>query len=242
MDATADRDFVLEYVNALAQLGIHLSRLCEELILFASQEYGFVLLPEAFSTGSSAMPQKKNPDAFELIRAKSGTLLGSAQGIAIIQKGLPLAYNKDLQEIQPLLFQACDIALACARTAAAAIRNLKFRHERMAHAASAGYMNAMAAATYLVSKGVPFRSAHEQIARAVRECIVRGCELHGLPLSELQQFAPQADQDLYFAVTPDAVLDCHDVFGGTARHRVDEAIKAARAKLDHAVEAPHVHA
>ncbi|HEY0566453.1 MAG TPA: argininosuccinate lyase, partial [Terriglobales bacterium] len=148
----------------------------------------------------------------------------------------------DLQEIQPLLFNACDVALGCVRIAAAAVRGLAFNRDRMLSTASSGYMNAMAAATYLVGKGVPFRTAHEQVGKAVRYCIETGCELQDLDLPDIQQFAPEAAGDFYAALTPEAVLDCHDVFGGTARHRVAAAVKSARAKLDRVSEAAHAHA
>lgn len=242
MDATASRDFLLEYVAALATAGIHLSRLSEEMCLFASQEYGFVLLPDAFSTGSSAMPQKKNPDAFELIRAKAGRLLGCAQGIAIAQKGLPLAYNKDLQELQPMLFDACDTALGAIRVASGAVAALEFNFARMKSAASSGYMNAMAAATYLVGKGVPFRTAHEEVGAAVCYAMQKGCELEDLTLEELQQFASQTDAGFYQAITLKSVLDCHDVMGGTARHRVAESLACARKLLNEEKEAQHASA
>lgn len=232
IDATADRDFLLEYVNALAIITIHLSRLSEEMCLFASQEYGFVLLPDAFSTGSSAMPQKKNPDAFELMRGKSARVLGCAQGIAIAQKGLALAYNKDLQELQPMLFEACDTTLGSLRVATGAMAALEFDFARMKSAATCGYMNAMAAATYLAGKGVPFRRAHEEIGAAVRYALARGCELEGLSLPELQQFAPQAGDDFFPAITLEAVLDGHDVIGGTARHRVEQALVQTRKRLN----------
>lgn len=242
MDATASRDFLLEYVDALVIAGIHLSRLSEEMCLFASQEYGFVLLPDSFSTGSSAMPQKKNPDAFELIRAKAGRLLGCSQGIAIVQKGLPLAYNKDLQELQPMLFDACDTALGAIGVASGAVAALEFNFARMKSAASSGYMNAMAAATYLVGKGVPFRTAHEEVGAAVRHAIQKGCELEDLSLEELQRFAPKADADFYQAITLESVLDCHDVIGGTARHRVADALAQARKLLNEDKEAQHASA
>ena len=167
MDATSDRDFILEYLQALTFAGLHLSRFAEEITLFATAEYGFVMLPEAFSTGSSAMPQKKNPDLTELIRAKVGRIHGAAQAVTMQLKGLPLAYNKDMQETQEPAFAVSFVAqmlkLVARFTAA-----LTFNRERMSDAAQTGYLNAMAAATYLVHKGVPFRTAHEKIGNAVR--------------------------------------------------------------------------
>ncbi|WP_446745909.1 argininosuccinate lyase [Silvibacterium acidisoli] len=227
MDATSDRDFVLEYLQALTMVGIHASRFSEEMTLFATAEFGFVDLPEAFSTGSSAMPQKKNPDLTELIRAKVGRLNGAAQTVTLLLKGLPLAYNKDMQETQEPTFEASRTALIMVELLAKFSRAVNFRQERMRAACETGYMNAMAAATYLVYKGVPFRKAHEKIGNAVRYCLEKGCELGDLSLDELKEFGPEFDQDFYAAVTLEATLDCHDVIGGTARTRVHEALAAA---------------
>ena len=165
MDATSDRDFALEFTQALATLGIHISRFAEELTFYSTAEFGFLDLPEAFSTGSSAMPQKKNPDLTELIRGKSGRLLGAATTLATLIKGLPLAYNKDLQEGQEPVFDAADTIAGILSVLPAFTASLKFRFDRMKTAAETGYLNAMAAATYLSNKGVPFRKgprAHRQ--------------------------------------------------------------------------------
>ncbi len=226
IDATSDRDFILEYLNALSLVGLHLSRFAEEITLFATAEFGFVTLPEAFSTGSSAMPQKKNPDLTELIRAKVGRIHGAAQAVAMQLKGLPLAYNKDMQETQEPVFSAGFVPqmlnLVARFTAA-----LDFNRERMNQAARLGYLNAMAAATYLVHKGVPFRTAHEKVGRAVRFAIAKGVELDALTLGELRQFGEEFGEDFYAAITLDATLDCHDVIGGTARERVRKALDRA---------------
>jgi len=230
MDATSDRDFILEYLHALTFVGLHLSRFAEEITLFATAEYGFVMLPEAFSTGSSAMPQKKNPDLTELLRAKVGRVHGAAQAVTLQLKGLPLAYNKDMQETQEPAFSASfmpqTLSLVARFTAA-----LQFNHERMREAAQTGYLNAMAAATYLVHKGVPFRTAHEKIGNAVRYALDKGLELGALPLDELRRFGAEFDEDFYDAVTLEATLDCHDVFGGTARARVKLALESAAARI-----------
>jgi argininosuccinate lyase len=226
IDATSDRDFILEYLNALTFVGLHLSRFAEEITLFATAEFGFVTLPEAFSTGSSAMPQKKNPDLTELIRAKVGRIHGAANAVAMQLKGLPLAYNKDMQETQEPTFSVGFVPqmlnLVARFTAA-----LEFNRERMNQAARLGYMNAMAAATYLVHKGVPFRSAHEKVGRAVRFAIEKGVELDGLTIGELRQFGEEFGEDFYAAITLDATLDCHDVIGGTAHERVHKALDRA---------------
>jgi argininosuccinate lyase len=226
IDATSDRDFILEYLNALTFAGLHLSRFAEEITLFATAEFGFVTLPEAFSTGSSAMPQKKNPDLTELLRAKVARINGAAQAVAMQLKGLPLAYNKDMQETQEPAFSVGfmpQMLKLVARFTAA----LEFNRERMNEAARLGYLNAMAAATYLVYKGVPFRSAHEKIGRAVRFAIEKGVELDGLTLEELRQFGDEFDEDFFAAITLPATLDCHDVIGGTARGRVEKALDRA---------------
>ncbi len=230
IDATSDRDFILEYLQALTFVGLHLSRFAEEITLFATAEYGFVLLPEAFSTGSSAMPQKKNPDLTELLRAKVGRIHGAAQAVTLQLKGLPLAYNKDMQETQEPAFAVSfvphTLGLVARFTAA-----LDFNRERMREAAQTGYLNAMAAATYLVHKGVPFRTAHEKIGNAVRFALDKGVELGELPLDELKQFGPEFDTDFYAAVELNATLDCHDVIGGTARNRVKQALADAAARV-----------
>jgi argininosuccinate lyase len=230
MDATSDRDFVLEYLQALTFVGLHLSRFAEEITLFATAEYGFVQLPEAFSTGSSAMPQKKNPDLTELIRAKVGRIHGAAQAVAMQLKGLPLAYNKDMQETQEPAFAVSFVpqmlGLVARFTAA-----LEFNRERMRDAAQSGYLNAMAAATYLVHKGVPFRKAHEKIGNAVRFALEKGAELGDLSLAELRQFGDEFGEDFYTAISLDATLDCHDVMGGTARKRVHQALEAASQRI-----------
>lgn len=231
MDATSDRDFLLEYLQALTFVGLHLSRFAEEITLFATAEFGFVTLPEAFSTGSSAMPQKKNPDFTELIRAKVGRIHAAAQAVTLQLKGLPLAYNKDMQETQEPAFSVEFVpqmlALAARFTAA-----LEFNRERMAQAAGTGYLNAMAAATYLVRKGVPFRTAHEKIGNAVRFAMEKCVELDRLTLEELRRFGDEFDQDFFAAVTVRATLECHNVIGGTAPERVREALAAASARVE----------
>jgi argininosuccinate lyase len=240
MDATSDRDFILEYLQALTLVGLHLSRFAEEITLFATAEFGFVVLPEAFSTGSSAMPQKKNPDLTELIRAKVGRINGAAQAVTLQLKGLPLAYNKDMQETQEPAFSVEFVppmlALVARFTAA-----LNFNFDRMRAASKSGYLNAMAAATYLVHKGVPFRTAHEKVGNAVRFAIEKGVELGDLTGDELRQFGDEFGEDFYPAVTLQATLDCHDVIGGTAQRRVKQALDEALARV-HSLTQEAVHA
>ncbi|MGA9511898.1 MAG: argininosuccinate lyase [Candidatus Sulfotelmatobacter sp.] len=242
IDATSDRDFVLEFVNALSLLSLHLSRWAEEMIIFSTQEFGFVQLPEAYSTGSSAMPQKKNPDLLELVRGKAGRVIGNATTLMITLKGLPLAYNKDLQETQEPLFAAADTALQSLPLVAGFMKAVEFDHARMNDAAQSGFMNAWAGATYLVSRGVPSRLAHEQIGKAVKLCLEKKCELGDLRLDELQALHPAFDEKFYHSLKPAVVLAMHDVVGGTASARVRQELAAARKKIECLREEVNLHA
>jgi argininosuccinate lyase len=241
IDATSDRDFVLEFVNTLSLLALHLSRWAEEMILFSTQEFGFIRLPEAYSTGSSAMPQKKNPDLLELTRGKAGRVIGNTTALMIAVKGLPLAYNKDLQETQEPLFDAAETVLALAPLVTGWMKAVEFDYERMQQAAQTGFMNAWAAATYLVQRGVPSRLAHEQVGKMVQTCLERECELHDLPLNELRSVNSLFDQDFYTSLTLESVLAIHDVPGGTAPARVRHAIGEARHRVEAISEEIHAH-
>jgi argininosuccinate lyase len=242
VDATSDRDFVIEFVNALSLLAAHLSRWAEEMILFSTQEYGFVELPEAYSTGSSAMPQKKNPDLLELVRGKSGRVVGNATALMVTVKGLPLAYNKDLQETQEPVFDSTDTVLRVLPLVTGFMKAVEFCRERMQHGAESGFMNAWAAATYLVNRGVPSRLAHERIGKAVQMCVERNCDLSELPLADLRQLSPAFDEGFYESLKLSSVLAVHDVPGGTAPVRVRQAIGAARKKVESLREEVHAHA
>jgi argininosuccinate lyase len=242
LDATSDRDFALEFVNTLSLLTLHLSRWAEEMIIFSTQEFGFVHLPEAYSTGSSAMPQKKNPDLLELVRGKAGRVIGNATALMITLKGLPLAYNKDLQETQQPLFEAADTALALLPLVAEFMKAVEFDHQRMSDATQSGFMNAWAAATYLVNRGVPSRMAHEQTGKAVKRCVEKNCELQDLTLEELQELNPAFDENFQDCLKQASVLAIHDVVGGTAPARVQKAIGAAKKKIDSLREEVHAHA
>jgi argininosuccinate lyase len=242
IDATSDRDFILEFVNVVSLLALHLSRWAEEMIIFSSQEFGFVRLPEAYSTGSSAMPQKKNPDLLELVRGRTGRLVGSAAALMVTLKGLPLAYNKDLQETQQPLFDAADAVLGMAPLVAGWMKAVEFDVERMKDSAQLGFMNAWAAATYLVDRGVPSRLAHEQIGKAVKLCLEGRRELQNLTLDELRALNPVFDQDFYECLKPAAVLAIHDVTGGTAPARVRQALADAKKKIEALREEVHAHA
>lgn len=231
MDATSDRDFAIEFTQALAQLGLHISRFAEEITLYSTAEFGFLDLPERFATGSSAMPQKKNPDLTELIRGKSARLFGASSSLLMLIKGLPLAYNKDLQEGQEPVFDAADTMRGMLAVLPAFTRALRFKLPNMLAASQSGYLNAMAAATYLVHKGVAFRKAHEKVGNAVRYALEKGCELNELSLNELKEFGSEFADDFFDAVSLAATLDCHDVLGGTATARVHAALHAAKQRV-----------
>jgi argininosuccinate lyase len=231
MDATSDRDFAIEFVQALSFVALHLSRWAEEFILYSTTEFGFVKLPEAYSTGSSAMPQKKNPDALELIRGKAGKVLAEATALFIGVKGLPLAYNKDMQETQQPVFAAAQQVSSMVRVATGFMATVEFNFDRMQQAASVGFMNAQAAAAYLVRQGVPFRRAHELIGKAVRMCADQSCELEQLSKDDYALCGIDATEQFYAALTLNEVLAIHNVPGGTAPSRVRESLQTAKAKL-----------
>jgi argininosuccinate lyase len=242
IDATSDRDFVLEFVNVLSLVAVHLSRWAEEMIVFSTQEYGFVHLPEAFSTGSSAMPQKMNADLLELTRGKASRVIGNATALLVTLKGLPLAYNKDLQETQEPLFHSAEIVLSLIPLATRWMESVEFNYELMQEAAQTGFMNAWAGATYLVKRGVPFRQAHEQIGKAVRLALEKRCELQDLALEELQTLSSAFDQSFYACLPLQSVLAVHDVPGGTAPTRVKHAIADAKKRIEAVREEVHANA
>ena len=240
IDATSDRDFAIEFVQALSSVALHLSRWAEESILFATAEYGFVKLPEAFSTGSSAMPQKKNPDALELIRGKAARVFADVTGLFMTVKGLPLAYNKDMQETQQPVFAAAQQVSSMVRVATGFMASVTFDFERMQKAASTGFMNALAGAAYLVRSGVPFRTAHEKIGKAVQLCVGKGCELEQLSAEELASCGITANAEFYSTLQLQQVLAIHDVPGGTAPLQVRAALKQVKDTLLTYAGAAHV--
>jgi argininosuccinate lyase len=242
IDATSDRDFAVEFVQALAQLALHLSRWAEEFILFATTEYGFVKLPEAFSTGSSAMPQKKNPDAMELIRGKAARVFAEASSLFVTAKGLPLAYNKDMQETQQPVFSAAQQVLSVVRVATGFMAWVTFDYARMEAAARTGFMNALAGAAFLVRMGVPFRTAHERIGKAVQLCVKKGCELEHLSPEDYAACGIVAQQAFHEALQLRKVLAIHDVPGGTAPSQVRAALQQAKETLMTYAGAAHVGA
>jgi len=232
IDATSDRDFVLEFTGVLSLIALHLSRWAEEMILFSSDEFGFVDLPEAYSTGSSAMPQKKNPDLLELTRGKAARVIADHNALMIVTKGLPLAYNKDLQETQEPLFDAVAAISSLLPLVTAWMKAAEFDYGTMREAAEGGFMNAWAAATYLVHRGVPSAQAHELIGKAVQLSLEKGCGLDGLPLEELRKLNPAFDADFHACLSLDSVLAIHDVAGGTAPERVRQAIVHAKQRVE----------
>jgi argininosuccinate lyase len=231
LDAVSRRDFALDYLYALVVLAQHLSRLAEDMVLFASQEFAFVKLPDQYATGSSLMPQKKNPDAWELIRGKAGRVTAAFVSLATTLKGLPTGYQRDLQEDKEPVFAAHDAALAMAHVATGALAATRFNAERLREAASDTGMLATEAADYLVRKGVPFRQAHDAVGKAVREAERRGQSWAALPLEKLREFSPAFDKDLAAALTVDAALASKDVPGGTALTQVRAAIADCHARL-----------
>ena len=231
IDATSDRDFAIEFVDALSLFALHLSRWAEEMILFSTAAYGFVELPEAFSTGSSAMPQKKNPDLLELVRGKAARVMGCATTLQTLLKGLPLAYNKDLQETQEPVFSASDTVIGMVPLVTGFMNTVEFNDAKMTQVASSGFMNAWAAAAYLVERRVPSRLAHEAVGKAVALAVERGCDLQKLPLADLQAIHTSFDADFHSCLGLTEVLALHDVPGGTAPRHVKRALQNARERV-----------
>ncbi len=231
LDAVSDRDFALEFSAASALIMTHLSRFSEELILWMSPRYGFIVLADRFCTGSSIMPQKKNPDVPELVRGKTGRVFGHLMGLFTLMKGQPLAYNKDNQEDKEPLFDTVDTVLDCLTLYTDMMSGLTVNTEKMRAAASEGFATATDLADYLVKKGLPFRDAHEAVARAVRHAEGRHCDLADLPLAELQSYSPLVDTDVYTVLTLEGSLNSRAHIGGTAPAAVRAAVSRARATL-----------
>ncbi len=231
MDAVSDRDFVIEPLAAFALLMVHLSRLAEEIVLWSSAEFGFIELPDPFATGSSMMPQKKNPDVAELTRAKTGRVFGALVALLTTVKALPLSYNRDLQEDKEPLFDSVDTVKAALSVMASLMTELTFCRDRMWQAARDGFLNATDLADYLVRKGMPFRQAHEVVGRVVRRCLARRCRLEELPLRELQSASPLFDRDVFAYIALEACIERRRAVGGTATATVKKAIAVAKARL-----------
>ncbi len=231
LDAVSDRDFAVEFVGACALIMVHLSRLAEDLILYASTEFGFIELSDAVSTGSSLMPQKKNPDALELIRGKAGRVFGHQIALLTTLKGLPMAYNKDLQEDKEAIFDTVDTVKICLRVAVIVLQNLRVNEETTKKAVTRGFLNATELADYLVQKNIPFRTAHDTVGKIVMLALSNNKEIDEIGLKELQRFSSFIEADVYQALSLEQTLASKNQIGGTAPERVFEALEAARASL-----------
>ena len=231
LDAVSDRDFAVEFAHCCSLVMVHLSRMAEDLILYCSTEFGFIELSDTVSSGSSLMPQKKNPDALELLRGKAGRVFGHQIALLTVLKGIPLAYNKDLQEDKEAVFDAANTVEISLRTAAAVIDNLKVNETRTKEAASTGYLNATELADYLVKKGVPFRKAHETVGKAVLYAIGKSKELQELSPEEISQFSKKIGSDVSETLSLKNTLASKNAIGGTSPGRVREALSAAKRYL-----------
>jgi argininosuccinate lyase len=231
VDSVSDRDFIIEFLSAAAICMMHLSRLSEELIIWSSAEFGFIELPDAFATGSSIMPQKKNPDVAELTRGKSGRIFGNLMAMLTLMKSLPLSYNRDMQEDKALLFDTADILTACLEIYIQLLPNITVNKTIMQKAVASGYLNATDMADYLVTKGLPFREAHHCVGQVVRYALGLKKEIHELSIEELQQHAPQIEDDIFDYLGAQQMIDRRTSIGGTATQTVKTAIKAAKQKL-----------
>jgi argininosuccinate lyase len=231
MDAVSDRDFVLEYLFVSAVLMMHLSRLCEELIIWASQEFGFITLPDAFCTGSSIMPQKKNPDLPELVRGKTGRVYGHLMGLLTTLKGLPLSYNKDLQEDKEALFDTVDTVEQSLSVIGRLLREITFNAERMKKATEQGYLVATDLADYLVGKGMTFREAHESVGKMILFAVDQGKELHELTLKQMKEFAGQIEKDVYPWLEPSSCINRRNLPGGTGPEAVRRSLEKAKEEI-----------
>jgi len=231
LDAVSDRDFAIEFAAAASLLMMHLSRMSEELVIWSSAQFGFVTLSDAFCTGSSIMPQKKNPDVPELVRGKSGRVFGHLMGLLTLMKSQPLAYNKDNQEDKEPLFDTVDQLKGCLKVFADMVPEITCNREAMRRAALKGFATATDLADYLVRKGVPFRDAHEVVGKAVALCVERGCDLADLTLEELRAFSDAIDEDVFDCLTLEGSVAARNHIGGTAPEQVRQAIARARERL-----------
>jgi argininosuccinate lyase len=232
MDTVADRDFAVEFAAAASLCMVHFSRLSEELILWSTSEFGFVEIGDAFTTGSSIMPQKKNPDVCELVRGKTGRVTGDLVTLLTLMKSLPMAYNRDMQEDKEPLFDAVDTLRATVAVYARMLPNVRFHRERMARATATGFLNATDLADYLVERDVPFREAHEIVGKAVAHAASVGRELHTLDLGTLQRFSDRIEADVFGFLATETVVNRRRSIGGTAEEQVRAAVAAARNLLD----------
>ncbi len=232
LDGVSDRDFIIEFTSFSAILMMHLSRLSEEIIFWSSQEAAFIELDDAYSTGSSIMPQKKNPDVAELVRGKTGRVYGNLMGILTVMKGLPLAYNKDMQEDKEGLFDTIDTVKKCLMVYAPMLKTMKIKKDNMLDAAKKGYTNATDLADYLVYKGLPFRDAHEVSGKLVAYGIAEGKELDNLSIEEFKKFSDLIEDDIYNAIDVRTCVEKRNIKGGTGFYKTKEEIKAANEKIN----------
>ena len=232
LDAVSDRDFCVEFLSACSLIMVHLSRMAEDVILYATTEFGFFELGDAIATGSSLMPQKKNPDSMELVRGKAGRVFGDLLALLTTLKGLPLAYNKDMQEDKEAVFDGYDTVAASLKVSATVLRNISVNNERARASASTGYMNATELADYLVRNGMAFREAHEVVGKVVRRAIELGKELDQLSLAELREFSTLFSEDVHIALSLEQTLKSKSQVGGTAPEMVASALAAARQSLN----------
>ena len=231
LDAVSDRDFAMEFMSAAAIIMVHLSRMSEELIIWSSAQFAFIDISDTYCTGSSIMPQKKNPDVAELTRGKSGRVIGNLMALFMIMKGQPLAYNRDNQEDKEPLFDSLDTATAAVRVFAGMIPQLTVNSDAMYRAASSGFSTATDLADYLVRKDIPFRDAHEIVGKAVQAAEQAGCDLSDMPLQSLQQFSGEIDSDVYNVLTLEGSVRARDHLGGTAPDQVLAAIRKVRKQM-----------
>jgi len=232
LDGVSDRDFAIEFLCAASLIMVHLSRLSEEVILWASQEFGFVSLTDSCATGSSIMPQKKNPDVPELVRGKTGRVVGHLQAMLVLMKGLPLAYNKDFQEDKEGLFDAVATVQACLEAMTILLREgIEFQPDRLAEAVAEDFSNATDVADYLAAKGVPFREAYNLVGQVVRASLAQGKLLRDLTLEEWQALHPAFEADIYAAIAPQQVVAARNSYGGTGFEQVQQALQSATAEL-----------
>ena len=232
MDSVADRDYLIELLAALSTISMHLSRFCEEIIIWNTNEYRFVEIDDSYSTGSSIMPQKKNPDIAELIRGKSGRVYGALVSLLTTMKGLPLAYNKDMQEDKELSFDAIDTVKGCLALFTGMISTMTFRRDVMEESAKRGFTNATDAADYLVNHGVPFRDAHGIVGQLVLACIERGISLDELALEEYQKISPVFEEDIYQAISMETCVEKRTTIGAPGRKAMEQVIEVYRKQLE----------
>jgi len=232
MDSVSSRDFIIEFLAAASICMVHFSRISEELVIWASNEFSFIGLPDAFATGSSIMPQKKNPDVPELVRGKSGRVFGDLMSMLSIMKSLPLAYNRDMQEDKRAMFDAVDTLKACIEIYIKMLPEIKINKDSMLRASSIGFLNATDFADYLVTKGMPFRDAHSCAGKAVAFALGKGKELHELSLAEMKSFSPLFSEDVFKILTPESMINRRKSFGGTSTKNVISAIKQANKVID----------